>query len=132
MINGMDRSQVIQTINDAWLAYEAQKNGTVQADTPLLRMESAAAKVLKDFQAISLTIYESQMRWAASDVSQAIAAVEDGAVVPGGTYDKGRWLELEAAYQSFATWLQTPIEGVDRTPGAIVFRDYMPPTPPQE
>ncbi len=48
MINGMDRSQVIQTLNDAWLVYEAQKNGTVQADTPLLRMESAAAKVLKD------------------------------------------------------------------------------------
>lgn len=128
MINGMERSQVIQTINDAWLYYEAQKSGTVQADTPLLRMEAAAAKVLADLQKIILTVYENQMRWAASGVTQAIAAVGDGEVVPGGTYDKERWVELEAAYQSFAVWLQTPIAQVgNKTPGAIIFRDYMPP-----
>ena len=132
MIDGMDRSAMVQTMNNALLVYEAQKNGTVQADTPLLRMEAAAAKVLKDLQAIILTIYENQMRWTASGVTQAIAAVGDGEVVPGGTYDKGRWLELEAAYQAFAVWLQTPIAQVgDKTPGAIIFRDYVPPTLPQ-
>lgn len=128
MVDGMDRGAMIQTLNNALLDYEAKKNGApVAADTPLKRLEASAARILTDFQALILTIDENQRRWTASDVTELIAATSDGAIVPGGTYDKSRWMELAGAYQSLAVWLATPIAQGGPTPGKVIFRDYVPP-----
>ena len=128
MIDGMDRSQIVQTINNGLLLLEREQNSTpVAADTPLKRLEAAAAKILADFQKLILTIDENQRRWTASDVTELIAATADGEVVPGGTYDKARWLELAAAYTALSVWLATPLSEGGPTPGKVIFRDYVPP-----
>jgi len=128
MVDGMDRNSIIQTVNNALLIYEAQKNAApAAADTPLKRLEASAARILADFQKLILTIDENQRRWTASDVTTLIAATPDGEVVPGGTYDKSRWMELAGAYQSLAVWLATPIAEGGPTPGKVIFRDYVPP-----
>ena len=128
MVDGMDRNSIIQTVNNALLVYEAQKNGApVAADTPLKRLEASAAKILIDFQALILTIDENQRRWTASDVTELIAATPDGEVVPGGTYDKSRWMELAGAYTALTAWLQTSLPDDGPTPGKVIFRDYVPP-----
>lgn len=128
MIDGMDRSQIVQTINNGLMLLEAAQNGApVTADTPLKRLEAAAAKILADFQKLILTIDENQRRWTASDVTELIADTADGEVVPGGTYDKARWLELAAAYTALAVWLATPLSEGGPTPGKVIFRDYVPP-----
>lgn len=133
MVDGMDRGAMIQTLNNALLDYEAKKNGApVAADTPLKRMESSAAKILADFQALILTIDENQRRWTASDVTELIAATPDGEIVPGGSYDKHRWMELAGAYTALAMWLVTPLGEGGPTPGKVIFRDYVPPAPKQE
>lgn len=133
MVDGMDRNSIIQTVNNALLDYEAKKNNAPPAvDTPLKRLEASAAKILIDFQALILTIDENQRRWTASDVTELIAATPDGEVVTGGTYDKHRWMELAGAYTALAMWLVTPLGEGGPTPGKVIFRDYVAPTPKQE
>lgn len=132
MIDGMERNQIVQTINNALVLLEAQTGATPQGDTPMKRMESAAARVLADFQKLILTIDENQRRWLASGVTELIAATPAGGVVSGGTYAKERWMELAAAYTALAVWLQTPLGEDGPTPGMVIFRDYVPPSPATE
>jgi len=131
MINGMNVTSMVQTIQAALSTYEGtQEQGTTTADTPIKRLEVQAVKVLATLQEVITLIETNQKRWVASGITELIAATADGEIVPGGTYDKARWLELQAAYTALSIWLLTPMSDGGPTPVMVIFRDYVAPPPP--
>lgn len=68
-----------------------------------------------------------QRLWVANKIDVGFDALEDDAIVPGGEYEKRRWVELRAAFLTFQRWLATPIAEGGPTVVEVLSQRYVPP-----
>ena len=129
MVDGMNPNQMVQTMLNALRLLEAEQNGT--AATPLtlpLKMEASAESSTASLRNVINEMAASEKLWLANGFTETITGTaEDTDIVPGGTYEKARWVEIYTVFSSLQAWLATPAGEGGPVPMNVIFRDYVPP-----
>ena len=127
--------QIIQLVQRGLELLDAEETVTSGRETLLLDLETAAEDVANRLQTLIDDLSKWQRLWVANKIDAGFNALLDDAIVPGGAYEKARWVELRAAFLSFQAWLTTPVTpAVGEVPAGplavtVLSRRYVPPTP---
>lgn len=128
MINGMDPRIILRAVQDGLALLEAEQNGgVVVSQTIQLDLEDAAEDVAERMQALIDDLAKWQRLWVANKIDAGFGALLDDAIVPGGTYEKRRWVELRAAFLTFQAWLIAPVYEGGPTAVEVLSRRYVAP-----
>lgn len=120
--------QIVQLVQRGLDLLDAQETAVASRETLLLDLESAAEDVADRLQTLIDDLSKWQRLWVANKIDAGFGALLDDAIVPGGTYEKQRWVELRAAFLTFQVWLITPVAEGGPAPLEALSRRYVAPT----
>ena len=119
--------EVLQLVAQGLALLEAEQSEAATPQTLLLDLETAAEDVVDRLQTLIDDLARWQRLWVANKVDAGFDALLDDAIVPGGAYEKKRWIELRAAFLTFQAWLITPVKEGGPAPLEVLSRRYVPP-----
>lgn len=120
--------QIMQLVQRGLELLDAEEVAVAGRETLLLDLETAAEDVVDRLQTLIDDLSKWQRLWVANKIDAGFDALLDDTIVPGGAYEKARWVELRAAFLTFQAWLITPVVEGGPAPLEILSRRYVPPT----
>jgi len=107
-------------VRDALTAYAAQQEQ--QPATLIAELEQEAQAGLRTIQGLVDDMARQRRIWLSNEMAAKLA---DPAQTVGGAWSRERWLEIQALFDAFGAWLQTPLDvapGVAVAPLVIISR----------
>jgi len=116
----MTDRDIINIVRDALRVYYEQR-GTAPA-TLIAELEQEAAAGMRAIQSLVDDMARQRRIWLSNGMQEKITDLSQGI---GGSYSRERWIEIQAAFDAFQTWIETPIQvagGVNVAPIVIISR----------
>lgn len=124
-MSNMNERDVAILVRDALSVYYQQQ--AARPDTLSAELEAEAQAGLRTIQNLVDDMARQRRVWLANDMPAQLADVEKA---PEGAYSRERWIEIQALFDAFGKWLETPLavaDGVSATPLVIISRRGNPP-----
>lgn len=111
---------VAALVRDSLTSYQQQQQQ--QPATLIAELEQEAQAGLRTIQTLVDDMARQRRIWLSNDMAAKLA---DPAQAIGGAWSRERWLEIQALFDAFGAWLQTPLAvapGVAVAPLVIISR----------
>lgn len=116
----MTDRDVLNIVRDALRVYFEQR-GEAPA-TLIAELEQEAAAGLRTIQQLVDDMARQRRIWLSNDM---ITQIADPKADIGGSYSRERWIEIQALFDAFGKWLETPLDvvaGIAVAPLVIISR----------
>lgn len=121
-MSNLNERDVAMLVRDALRVYYEQQAQAANAGTLIAELEAEAGAGMRTIQSLVDDMARQRRVWLANDMPALLA--KGGAAI-GGAYSRERWLEIQALFDAFGKWLETPLaiaEGIAVAPLVIISR----------
>ena len=122
-----DPREISILVRDGLMLLMERENG--QPETLIEELEGEANASLRTIQGLIDAMARQRRLWLANGMNVLIANPD--AVIPG-TFSRGRWAEIQEAFNEFEAWMTTALPDAQVPPLVVVSRRGNPPEAPAE
>lgn len=126
-MSNLNERDVAMLVRDALRVYFEQQAQAANAGTLIAELEAEAGAGMRTIQGLVDDMARQRRVWLANEMPALLAGAGGDL---GGAYSRERWMEIQALFDAFGKWLETPLpvaDGIAVAPLVIISRRGNPP-----